>query len=157
MSVETNTDCFILDDSHIIDYTKYAVNIGLYVIFHVGDNPIKDTMDRASVDRAVKLVEAVDSKKLILAHLGGRKHPEEAYEKIAGSNCLLDTAMCNDDIPLDMMYKIMEKHGFDNVLFGTDSPWSDQKKAIDDMKSFGLNKKDYDKVMYLNASRILGI
>lgn len=148
---------FILDEPHIIEYTKYAVEIGLYVIFHVGDNPIKDTVDRASVDRAVRLVDAVDSKRLILAHLGGRKHPEEAYEKIAGTNCLLDTAMCNDDIPLDMMYKIMEKHGYDNVLFGTDSPWSDQKKAIDDMKSFGLAKSDYDKVMYLNASKILGL
>lgn len=146
---------FILDDKHIIEYTKYAIEIGLYVVFHVGDNPIKDTIDRANVDKAYKLVNAVDSDHLILAHLGGRKHPEEAFEKIAGTNCLLDTAMCNDDMPLDLMYKIMEKHGFDRVLFGTDSPWSDQKKAIDDMKSFGLNEEDFNKVMCLNALKIL--
>jgi len=147
---------FILNDRHIIDYTKYAIDLGLYVLFHVGDNPIKDTIDRANVDQALELVNAVDSKKLILAHLGGRKHPEEALEKIAGTNCLLDTAMCNEDMSLDIMYKIMEKHGYDNIMFGTDSPWSDQKKAIEDMKSFGLNTQDYDKVMYLNALRIIG-
>lgn len=148
---------FILDDKHIVDYTKYAIEIGLYVIFHVGDNPMKDTLDRANVDQAYRLVKEVDSNHLILAHLGGRKHPEEALEKIAGTNCLLDTAMCNDDMSLELMYKIMEKHGYDKVLFGTDSPWSDQKKAIDDMKSFGLCKEDYDKVMYLNALKILGL
>lgn len=147
---------FILDDPHIVDYTRYAIELGLYVLFHVGDNPIKDTIDRANVDKALKLVNQIDSDHLILAHLGGRKHPDEALEKIAGTNCLLDTAMCNDDMSLEIMYKIMEKHGFDKVLFGTDSPWSDQKKAIEDMKSFGLNEQDYEKVMYKNALKIIG-
>lgn len=148
---------FILDDNHIIDYTKYAISLGLYVLFHVGQDPMRDTIDRANVDRAYNLVKAVDSSHLILAHLGGRKYPDEAYEKIAGTNCLLDTAMCNEDMPLDKMYRIMEKHGYDKVLFGTDSPWSDQKKAIEDMKSFKLNPDDYDKVMFKNAMKVLGL
>ena len=52
---------------------------------------------------------------------------------------------------------IIDAFGENNVLFGTDSPWSDQKTAICDILSLPVSDEAKEKILYKNAKRILGI
>ena len=57
----------------------------------------------------------------------------------------------------DMFKAIVEKHGADRVLFGTDSPWSDQSEAISDIEGLKLPEGVRKKIMGENAARLLRI
>ena len=50
---------------------------------------------------------------------------------------------------------MVEKHGANKILFGTDSPWSDQKEALTFIKESGLGKKDLSLILGSNASELL--
>lgn len=46
---------------------------------------------------------------------------------------------------------MVRKHGADKILFGTDSPWYDQKQALEDFDNTGLN--DDEKKLILGESQ----
>lgn len=149
--------CKISDES-VYELTKYATDIGLYVLIHVGKDYPTPPEEVATPKMASKLVESINnSNKIILAHLGGYNYPLDAFEYVAGQDCYLDTSMCKDDVGYELMYKIIEKHGCDKVLFGSDSPWYNQKNAVDDIHQLGLTEDELSKILYKNASKILGI
>ena len=50
---------------------------------------------------------------------------------------------------------MVRNHGVDKVLFGTDSPWYDQKRAIEDIKSSGLNEEELKLVLGDNAQKLI--
>ena len=55
----------------------------------------------------------------------------------------------------DQFVRMVRNHGVDKVLFGTDSPWYDQKRAIEDIKSTGLNEDELKLVLGDNAQKLI--
>ena len=51
---------------------------------------------------------------------------------------------------------MVRKHGADKILFGTDSPWYDQKQALEDFNSTGLNDDEKKLILGENAKRLFG-
>jgi predicted TIM-barrel fold metal-dependent hydrolase len=45
----------------------------------------------------------------------------------------------------------------DRVLFGSDSPWTEQKEMVDRTLRLGLPERKLEKLMALNACGLLGI
>ena len=54
------------------------------------------------------------------------------------------------------MERMIGKHGAENVLFGTDSPWRDVELEIRRIRELPLPADDIDKIFYRNALRLLG-
>ncbi len=145
-----------LSDETVFELVNYALSLGLYVTIHVGRDYPALEYECSTPRMAYNLLNRLNNtERLILAHLGGYNHPEDAYELVAGSDCYLDTSMCTDTMGLEMMQRIIKKHGADRVLFGSDSPWYSQAKAIEDIKSLDLSQDELDKIFYKNALSIL--
>ena len=53
--------------------------------------------------------------------------------------------------------EIVKAFGSDKVLFGSDSPWSDQKLSVDAINSLPLTDSDKKKIFSQNALNILNI
>ena len=107
--------------------------------------------DESSVDRLTTMIQDVKPEKLVLAHMGGwgqwndvSSILEEDYMK----NVYLDTSSCikklnhNASLPIEKFKKMVNIHGADHILFGSDSPWDDQKDAVDLIKECGFSEKD---------------
>ena len=47
--------------------------------------------------------------------------------------------------------------GSENVLFGTDSPWTDQKCSLDAFLDLPLSDADKQNILSLNAKRLLSL
>ncbi|HPO09879.1 MAG TPA: amidohydrolase family protein, partial [bacterium] len=50
---------------------------------------------------------------------------------------------------------MVRAHGADRVLFGTDSPWADQKGELEHLRSLPFSEKELDNICGENAARLL--
>lgn len=148
----------LLSDAKVYELVKYAIEQDLYVLIHVGPDYPTVSPECATPKMAAALIDKLpNTQKLILAHLGGYNYPIDALSYVAGSDCYLDTSMCTEAMGLETMYNIIKKHGSDKILFGSDSPWYSQKKAIEDIYSLNLSQDEFDNIFFQNACKILGI
>jgi predicted TIM-barrel fold metal-dependent hydrolase len=53
--------------------------------------------------------------------------------------------------------RIAEKHGYDKILFGSDSPWYDQKRTIEMIANSGIDKSKLSLILGDNAQRVYEI
>ena len=55
----------------------------------------------------------------------------------------------------DRIKEFFINHPSDYILFGTDSPWTDQKQTLDTLYSYELDKEQEKKILYRNAQKLL--
>lgn len=106
---------------------------------------------------ALEVIKRVPGVKLVLAHLGGNEMTDEVYNTLSGEDVYFDTAYILRFTKKEDFIKIASKHGYDKILFATDSPWSDIKGDVEILKSFGLSKENEEKILYKNAKKLLNI
>jgi len=57
----------------------------------------------------------------------------------------------------DRFVKIMREHGFDKILFATDSPWKPQADEVRKIGSLPIPEEAKEYIFYRNANRLLEI
>lgn len=147
----------MIDDNRYMRIMEYADTLGLMIMVHAGiDIGLPDPI-HCPPKKARYVIDTLKPEKLILAHFGGWKQWEEVYELLAGQKVYFDTSFTFDYITQDMFLKILKKHGHENVLFATDSPWSDAKKAVETVKNMSLGQREIEDILSGNAKRLLQI
>jgi len=161
-----------LDDPRYLRIIDLSCELGLICVAHAGWD-IGIPGEWCSPRMCGRLVREHDFPLLVLAHLGGVKEWEDAFEYVAGSGAWLDTAMSFgkldpvddrhfpgdslDLIPNDLFERIVRKHGADKILFATDSPWNDQGASVRQLRSTALTDTEKEAILSGNARRLLGI
>ena len=149
------------DDERYIRLIDYAANKGLGIIVHAGEDVgLPDTI-HCTPDMVLNLWKHIQPEKLILAHMGGWRLWDEVEEKLVGLPFYMDTAVVlNRRFPVrlgnEQFVRMVRKHGADKILFGTDSPWYDQKQALEDFDNTGLNDDEKKLILGENAKRLFG-
>ena len=159
------------DDKKILNILDEAFKNDLIVVVHAGlDIGLPDPI-HTGVEQILKVLDIFKDRaqKLVLAHTGAWGQWNEVLEKIAGRNVYMDISFSlgstkrkstGEELKLlddDLLVKIVRKHGVDKVLFGTDSPWGDHKMMLDKFLTLPFTKEEQDKILYLNAKKLLGI
>ena len=109
--------------------------------------------------------------KFILAHMGGWTNWDEVPELLADTGVYLDTSFSSeyiepngdgywDDKDIRMMdsdqyMEIIRVFGAERILFGSDSPWTDQKKSRQFIEKLPLSESEQRLVLGGNAEKIL--
>jgi len=145
----------MIDDERYMRIIEYADSLGLMIMVHAGidiglPNPV-----HCPPDKAAKVIDTIKPDKMILAHLGGWKQWEDVYQLLAGKNVYFDTSFTFDYIEQDLFLKIVEKHGYEKVLFATDSPWSDAKKAAEIVRNLPMEQNVIEDILSGNAIKLL--
>ena len=89
------------------------------------------------------------------AHFGGQNQWDEVYDHLAGTGVYLDTSMGFAYYGEETFKKILNKHGADRILFGTDSPWSDVGDELNALLDLDISQEAKDKILYKNALKLL--
>ena len=147
------------DDERYIRIMREAAKRDLIIVTHAGvdvgyPDDVHCTPDM--VLNVLSKLKGIIENKLVLAHMGGCDLPDEVLKKLAGGPVYFDTSFVLDKYT-DKCREIIEKHGFDKILFATDSPWSEQKKFVEIIKEYGFSKEQTDMILYRNAKRLLNI
>lgn len=147
------------DDERYLRIMEAAAKRDLITVTHAGldvgyPNDIHCTPNR--ILNVLQSLKGIIEGKLVLAHLGSFDAPDEVIEKLAGKNVYMDTAVVLDRYP-EKAKKIIEAHGYDKILFATDSPWADQKHFVTLFKSFGFESDAMEMMLSKNAKKLLNL
>ncbi|MFC2006084.1 amidohydrolase family protein [Chloroflexota bacterium] len=107
-------------------------------------------------DTIAKVLEAFPKLKVVAAHFGGLYMLEEARKQLLGKNLYLDTVWTPDMDLLDkrVIADIIQEHGSDKVLFGTDFPFGEAKKPLEWIRDLPLNDEDKKRILGENARKL---
>lgn len=160
------------DDPRYVRLLSYAGELGLVVITHAGYDigfPGVAHCSPAMVRNALRQAGPV---KLVLAHMGGWQQWDEVEALLTEAPVYLDTAFSTGMItPLrdgrftpeelhlldqERFLRMVRAFGTDRVLFGTDSPWSDQKESLEWIRALPLTDAEKAAILGGNAVKWLG-
>ena len=63
----------------------------------------------------------------------------------------------NTNLTEDAFMRIVRKHGADQILFATDSPWESQKDYVARIEAMPLDKEEKEMIFSGNARKLLHI
>ncbi len=146
---------FYIDDENVFNFYENAEKLGILLAFHVGYDPICTNSSCSSPLRLAKVAKMFSNLKIIAAHMGGFKDEESAKHLIGIENVYLDTSLASCFLSKSCMKDMIQKHGTDKILFGSDSPWGSTKKESDFIESLELSSHDLELIFRKNAQKLL--
>lgn len=132
-----------------------ASELGLIISVHAGADPKCPEHIHCTPQMAAEVIDEVNPKNLVLAHLGGNDQWDEVERYLVGKHVYFDTAVVLDRMPEEQFLRIVRTHGSDKILFGTDSPWAGQKEFIQILKEMPLTEEERENIFSGNACRLL--
>ncbi|MDR2578751.1 MAG: amidohydrolase family protein [Chitinispirillales bacterium] len=148
---------FYIDDPKYFPMYEKLASSGLIVVLHSGKDPGPFTNDHALPPAIRKVHENFPRLKMVAAHMGGWMVWDDVMDVLAGINIFLDTSAIYRLLPPEKFVKLCRKHGCDKILFGSDSPWYDQKESVEWIRRSGLTDKEIEVIFYKNACGLLGL
>lgn len=146
-----------IDSENYVRILQCAKEYDLIVVTHAGVDIAYPDCVHCSPDRVRKVIEKVNHKKFVLAHMGASEQFDAVYDSLCGLDVYFDTAYVLGSISKQTFLRLANAHGMDKILFATDSPWQNIKDCKDKLVSFGIEKQDLDKIFYKNALSLLGV
>lgn len=147
---------FYVDDPGVVPLYRALADAGLIVLFHAGIDIGLPPPVHCTPDRLARLLDAVPDLTVIAAHMGGYKCWEDVRCLLAGRDIYFDTSYTIQDLGAEPMTELIKAHGANKVLFGTDSPWTDQAEQIAVIRGLDLTEAEIDAILGGNAERLLG-
>ena len=141
----------------MIQIYKKISSLGLITVFHAGFDygfpPPYGGMPKAMAKAASRFDTPV-----VAAHWGGINCNEEVLKHLCGlENVYFDCSFGYSMMPRYFAEKILEKHGADKILFGTDTPWHTAELELRLLNNLGIGQEDMEKITHKNAEKLLKI
>ena len=162
-----------IDDLRFLRILDRAGELGLAVITHAGDDIGYPGEVRCSPEMIVRALKQVGPVKFVAAHMGGWRNWDRAAELLPELGVYIDTAFYLGRIAplradafapeeLEMLsgeafVRLVRRFGTDRVLFGSDSPWSDQAESLAQLRGLPLEPGELEDILGRNARRLLDI
>lgn len=147
---------FYVDDEKMKPIYKKASELGLIVVFHAGFDygyPAPYHCMPENLARALKWLDTP----VVAAHWGGQDCTEEVLSTLCGLPLYFDISFGYGNIAKPTAEKIIDKHGIDKFLFGSDSPWHNPAWEKHMVEGLDISQEDREKIYYKNAVKLLNI
>lgn len=148
---------FYIDDATLYPMYNYILDRGLILLVHAGFDIGFLPPYHCTPERLAKVIAAMRGGNIVAAHLGGHSMWDEAERHLAGRNVYFDTSMGIEYYGYERLERMVALHGHKKILFGTDTPWSDQAAELDRMRKANLTKDQMQAILYDNAALLLGL
>lgn len=161
------------DDIRYMRILDRASELGLVVLTHAGWDIGIPHHNYCTTKHVQNVMREVAPDKLVLAHMGGWNDWKMVEQELADLPLYYDTAFSTGDIipapgttrtpeeshnmNQEQFAQLVHKIGTDHILFATDSPWSDQKEALDFFRGVGFAEAEQQAMLGGNAQKLLHI
>jgi uncharacterized protein len=146
---------YFLDEDRMLPIYEELERLDLMVTAHTGHDIAFPNDDRASCQRILKVTEMFPKLKFVATHLGAWQQWDEVERELAGKHIYMELSWSLDFLKAEQAKRIILAHPADCVLFGTDSPWTDQGKTLLLLKNLKLPQELERKILRDNAMALL--
>ena len=146
-----------LDDPRMTPIYEQISREGLILVAHCGYDIAFERFRRADPPRIRKVTEAFPDLKFVATHLGAWQQWDEVADLLVGQPIYMELSFSLECLPPAEAKAILMQHSEDYLLFGTDSPWTDQTNALRLLRSLNLPSRRLDKMLRLNGERLLAV
>jgi len=148
---------FFVDDEKMKPIYKKASELGLIVVFHAGYDYGYPAPYHCMPENLKNALIWLDTP-VVAAHFGGQNCTEGVLNTLCGIESLyFDISFGYSTIAKPTAEKIIEKHGLDHILFGSDSPWHNPAWEKHMVENFNLTEEEKEKIFCKNAVKLLNI
>lgn len=160
-----------IDDLRFLRILDAAAENNLVVVTHNGDDIGFPGVVHCTPQMTRNALKQVGSVKLVLAHMGGWKNWESVADALLDTSVYLDTAFSLGALVQseprhyspeeerllseEDFCALVRAFGAQRILFGTDSPWSDQKREVEAISALPLTADEKKAIFFENAQRLL--
>jgi len=148
---------YFLDEDRMLPIYEELERDDLMVVTHTGHDIAFPNDDRACCRRILKVTEMFPRLKFVATHLGAWQQWEEVERELAGKHIYMELSWSLDFLQAEQARRIILAHPADCVLFGTDSPWTDQGKTLSLFRNLKLPQELENKILRGNAMALLGL
>lgn len=148
---------FFINSPEGIRVLELAERLGLYTMLHAGKDLGMPEPLHCTPEQLKDALGYVSGNFIIAAHMGGYKMAERVLESLSGSNIFMDISFYLPEMEKTMAEKIINTHGADKILFGSDSPWAKPSDMLSALENLNITDEEFEKITYKNAVKILDI
>jgi predicted TIM-barrel fold metal-dependent hydrolase len=145
---------FAPDEPRMASIYESAVAHNMTVLFHAGRDELHDTL-RGTPESFAAALDGFPDLRVVLAHMGGYQLWSRVAEALIGRDVYLDTAYTLGHLPDADFVELVQAHGAERILFGSDGPWTDAGAEIAWLRSLPFADGVVDGVLGENAERLL--
>lgn len=149
-----------LADEAVLDIFRGLAEAGIPVLAHVGEGSDPAASERGAPHHLPAVLDAVPGLTLVAFHFGGYHDLEAAGAAAVGDRrLLLETSWppAVGALGADRLRELIERHGADRVVFGSDWPMADPAREISTIRSLGLPADHERAVLGENLAAIFDI
>ena len=147
---------FAIDDRKMYPLYQLIEHYGFFVVFHTGYDMAFPGNTQADVERVKTIADQFKDLTIVTTHVGGWRQWDRAGVLGKCTNVYTETSITMTEINDDQFIEALSQFDEDRVLFGSDSPWSDQKEMLERTLCLRIPDRRKEKLLYLNARALVG-
>ncbi|MCX7766678.1 MAG: amidohydrolase family protein [Candidatus Sumerlaeia bacterium] len=146
---------FDIDEERLFPIYNEICDQNLLLVLHTGYDFAFPRIPRADPLKILKLKERFPELKVITTHLGSWDDWGAVEKYLIGKEIYTEISFSLDYLPPELAKKMILSHPKHCILFGTDSPWTDQGKTLALLKNLALGEELERLILRDNAIALL--
>lgn len=148
---------FYVDDKSMFPIYEAAIENNLIIVFHAGADLGYPPPYHCTPEGIKNVIREFTGGKFVAAHMGSFMYWDEVEKYLVGEDIWFDTSFCLSHIAEDQLRRIIDRHGYNRILFASDSPWTSQAEEVEKIRRLELGEVVEEAVLSGNAQRLLGM
>jgi hypothetical protein len=146
---------FKLDDECMHPVYEKLAELNLMIVSHTGFDIAFPRYTCADPERVARVIEQYPELTFVATHFGGWEDWDHVEEFLLGKDVYIETSFAFFYLTNERVRDFVMRHPADKLLFGTDTPWRDQQKDLDQWRALDLPKDLLGKILGQNAEALL--
>ncbi len=148
---------FFADEDRMLRFYEEVSRQDLLLVMHTGYDIAFPRIRRADPERLLRIKEAFPTLKFIATHLGAWRQWDEVRRYLIGREIYMEISFGLDELGPEQAREMFMDHPDGYILFGTDSPWTDQTQTLSLLKNLNLPAGKLERILAGNALSLLGL
>ena len=145
---------FTIDEDKLFPVYEKICKENLILVMHTGFDFAFPRIRIADPEKIITVLKKVPTLKMVTTHLGAWEQWEEVEQFLLGKQIYMEISFSLEFLD-DTVKKIISDHPTEYILFGTDSPWTDQQKTLSLFRELLLGETKEKLILRENAVNLL--
>jgi uncharacterized protein len=146
---------FILNEKRVLPIYEEICKQNLMLVLHTGFDFAFERIRKADPEKFISVKNTFPDLKIVATHLGAWDDWSEVERLMVGKNIYMEISYSLDFLDKKRARDIIMQHPKEYILFGTDSPWTDQMRTLNLFKALSLGPRMEDRILRENALSLL--